>query len=98
MTLEKPPKTLGETQFESSAFTVRQNLQQKFQQLNKCTYLDFRASTLPWKMCQTGKTQNRKFIAFITALNAEMTFSKFVPPTSSLSPRFSCLESAQKLR
>ena len=48
MTLEKPPTTLGENQFESSlflinAFTVRQNLQQKFQQLNKCTYLDLRA-------------------------------------------------------
>ena len=58
---------------------MRKKLQQKFQQLNKCTYLDFRAFTLPWKMYKIVKNQNRKFSAFMIALNAEMSFSIFVP-------------------
>jgi len=67
VTLEKPPTTLGENQFESSflflenAFYSERNIQQKkISKQTFTTYLIFRASQPTGKNLQTAKLNNNK--------------------------------------
>ena len=69
MTLEKPPTTLGENQFESFSFIFLNiafySETGKTQKIpaNLQTYLDFRACTLPRKLCQICNNRKQKFTA-----------------------------------
>ena len=82
MTLEKPPTTLGENQFESfSLFSeycfyseTEITQQKKLQQPHKCTYLKNRAQPPP----RFRAKQKQKFTAENTALNVVRTTPKIV--------------------
>ena len=80
MTLEEPPTTLGENQFESSslflenAFTEKWNIQEKFQQIKyRLILFSVLASALE-NMSEQQKTQNIIFLQ-------QMIVQKFVPRT-----------------
>ena len=80
MTLEKPPTTLGENQFESSflflenAFTERWNIQKKFQQINyRVIWFSVLTSALE-NVPEQQNTQNKNLLQ-------QMIVQKFVPRT-----------------